>query len=138
MLKYTISWIKSYLIYSIKSKIVNIDRKKNLLNKKYEDILFKLNADGACVINIYELENKYTETMISTAKKLMYDISGQSCPSDSFKIQVQDKSMDEYPEIIKWGLSENLIGLIEEYIKGKIKYLYHINLSYILIFDILF
>ena len=60
--------------------------------------------------------------MISTAKKLMYDISGQSCPSDSFKIQVQDKSMDEYPEIIKWGLSENLIGLIEEYIKGKIKY----------------
>jgi hypothetical protein len=118
-----ISWfIHQYFKYYYEVLIYSLNNKNIILNKNYFKIYKSLNFNGAYKGSLDNLENVYTYSMLETATRLMSHVDLMNKPNNFFKIQIENELMNDYPEIIKWGLDEKLIDLITKYIGTDIKY----------------
>ena len=121
MIKQILWFIYQYIKF-YKEKLIYYVNNRIILNSTYLKILKSLKANGAYKGSIAHLDNIYTDSMLLSATKLMTQVDSMIKPKDIFKIQIEKELINDYPDIIRWGLDEQLIDLVQSYIGTCIKY----------------
>ena len=98
------------------------------LNHKNREIFNTLQQDGVCVTTVDNLSNPQITGAVNAAKDLLLK-SPLNSPTLTQEIGCQGnygvpgKILQNYPEILLWGLNEQLLDLVENYIGLPIFYL---------------
>jgi hypothetical protein len=87
-----------------------------------QKVVEELRAVGGYVSSVDELRNPETATMLSAADALFGTIANRAAGKGGFIASATADEIDQYPDLIRWGLNERLLGIVENYICMPVDY----------------
>ena len=119
-LRRQISLSRRKLTYSLRC----FPHKSNLpsISEKYSSILIDLNKNGIAVSSLDQLMISYTKQALSGFDRIFTQIEKYPQKIDHNYQNVPKSILEDEPDIIRWGLHEDLLALVENYIGLPIAY----------------
>jgi hypothetical protein len=119
-LRRQISLSRRKLTYSLRC----FPHKSNLpsIPEKYSSILIDLNKNGIAVSSLDQLMISYTKQALSGFDRIFTQIEKYPQKIDHNYQNVPKSILEDEPDIIRWGLHEDLLALVENYIGLPIAY----------------
>jgi hypothetical protein len=85
-------------------------------------VVEELRAAGGYVSSLDDLGIPETAAMLSAADALFGTIANRAAGKGGFIASATAEEIDRYPDLIRWGLNERLLGIVENYICMPVDY----------------